>query len=105
MRSLPKPNPFTDFSDLEPGRNPRYLDSLLLGLERGVWRAPTSLLTLAGWPVCAVLMSIAYLLIGIVLWFVCRLYFVTLGVLGLLRKKAGRPDKSALTQQVVEEGQ
>ena len=100
---LPDPKKFTrvnlvaDLADVETGRNPSYLDSLRLGLERGVFRAPGSLLDLIGWPVAAILMSLLYIVVGLFIWGIVRLHFVGFGLVGFLRPRRVRNSKSALS--------
>lgn len=86
-----------EFSDLEAGRNPSYLNSVLLGLERGILRAPTSLLTYVGAPLLALLLALMFVGCGLAFWVLVRVYFVVFGLLGLLRSKCDRDDKSVLT--------
>lgn len=94
-----KPNPLADLQDLEAGRNPSYLNSVYLGFERGILRAPGSLITLTWWPLVTILAAIVYLLVGLALWVLLRLHFVAFGTLGLLRPKCAVTSKSVLSSQ------
>lgn len=93
----PKPALLSDFVDIESGRNPSYLNSLYLGFERGIFRAPTSLLRLCAWPVLTILMCLGYLIAGLVIWTVLRITLVAQGILGFLRPKSVHASKSPLT--------
>lgn len=94
---LRKPNPLNDLADIEAGRNPRYAHSLFLAFERGVFRAPGSLLNLIGWPLLAIGMALIYLVVGLALFVLVRIHLIVFGVLGLLRPKAAATSKSALS--------
>lgn len=86
-----------EFSDLEAGRNPSYLNSVYLGLERGILRAPTSLLTYVGAPFLALLLALVFVGCGFAFWVLVRVYFIVFGLLGLLRPKFAGTNKSVLT--------
>lgn len=97
MQLPPKPKLLTDFTDIEGGRNPSYLNSLYLGFERGVFRAPTSFLKLCGWPILTILMCLGFLAAGITIWVICRIIIIAQGVTGFLRLRRAPDSKSALT--------
>jgi hypothetical protein len=94
---LPKPNPLNDLLDVEAGRNPSYANSLFLAFERGVFRAPGSLLSLIGWPLLTIGIALAYLVIGLGLFVLVRVHLIVFGVLGLLRPKSVSRSKSVVS--------
>lgn len=94
---LRKPNPLADFIDVEAGRNPSYANSVYLAFERGILRAPGSLLNLTWWPLVTILFAFVFLIVGLALWVLIRLHFVIFGLLGLLRSKSAIKSKSVLS--------
>ncbi|UIN38363.1 hypothetical protein [Methylobacterium oryzae] len=92
-----KPDPLNDFLDIEAGRNPRYASSVYLAFERGILRAPGSLINLTWWPLVTMLSGFAFLIVGLALWVLIRLHFVVFGLLGHLRPKSAQGSKSVLS--------
>lgn len=86
-----------DFLDVEAGRNPSYANSVYLAFERGILRAPGSLINLTWWPLVTILSAFVFLVVGLALWVLIRLHFVIFGLLGLLRQKSAVTSKSVLS--------
>jgi hypothetical protein len=86
-----------DFLDIEAGRNPSYANSVYLAFERGIFRAPGSLLNMTGWPILTIVAAVFFLFVGIALWLLVRLHFLVFGLLGLIRPRTVRGDKSVLS--------
>ena len=70
---------------LELGSNDSYLRSVALGLERGLWMAPTHFFLMFGWMFKALAFSILFILIGIPAFVVMQLIIVFMGLTGRLR--------------------
>lgn len=94
---LRRPDPMADFLDVEAGRNPSYTNSVYLAFERGILRAPGSLLNMIGWPILTIVIAFFFLFVGLALWILVRLHFLVFGMLGLIRPKSVRTDKSVLS--------
>ena len=62
-----------DFLDVEAGRNPSYANSVYLAFERGILRAPGSLINLTWWPIVAIATALVFLVVGLALWILARL--------------------------------
>lgn len=72
-------------SGLELGSNDSYLRSVLLGLDRGVWMAPTHFIRMFGWMFKALIFSVLFITFGIPAFVVMQLIIVFMGLTGRLR--------------------
>jgi hypothetical protein len=70
---------------LELGSNDSYLHSVALGLERGVWMAPTNFIRMFGWMFKALLFSLLFVTFGIPAFLVMQIGIVFMGLTGRLR--------------------
>lgn len=77
------------------GRNPNYLDSVLIGLERGIWQAPTFGLGLFAPIILGLIALTLFLIIGLPIWVIAQLGIVIMGLTGRLRRENHVPNNQS----------